>query len=79
MHVDIVANFPQGRLVQQLVERVAPDHPDASLDGTYLFATEPHAMDDCPFLHGDVLPVEVRSVCGCGVPYPCDEHPFGTD
>jgi hypothetical protein len=47
-HVDLVENhWLTG--VQTLHERIAPDDPKAKWRGDYLFATEPHTDEDCPF------------------------------
>lgn len=70
-HCDIVHN-DFGRMEQRLHERIPPDHPDASIGGTYCFATDPHEMDDCPFLNTDSLPMRrVVECCTCGLVPPC--------
>lgn len=54
MHVDIVRNHWLSGY-QELQRRVDPDDPAAKYDGDYVFATEPHREEDCPFKDSDRL------------------------
>lgn len=67
MHCDIITN-DLSRMEQRLLRRVPPDHEDASWDGSYFFASDPHEMDDCLFLSTDALPMRRVDCCTtCGI------------
>ena len=61
LHVDLVENHWLSGY-QSLHERIEPTDPRVRWQGDYLFATEPHRDEDCPFRESKQLPLVARSL-----------------
>lgn len=60
MHVDLIINS-WCCAKQNLVERVEVDDPRAKWTGDYLFASEPHEEDECPFKENRTIEMFIRN------------------